>query len=426
MNFGKKGVQRKKEQLDSSSTMMGKKAGISALRVLFLSIIAFCTIVICLGVGAYRGIIDSAPDISDVNIMPLGYATFVYDADGNQLQKLNSAEGNRISVSISEIPKNMQHAIVAIEDSRFYEHNGVDPRGMLRAAAVAISTGFQRTQGASTITQQLLKNNVFTDWTEENRLQSIKRKLQEQYLAVELEKSLAAEGKNAKDVILENYLNTVNFGAGAYGVQTAAQTYFGKDCKDLTLSECAVLAAIPQNPTKWNPRNHPEKNAERRETVLDYMLEQEYITQAEHDEAMADDVYARIQERSSSSSTATPYSYFIDELISQIKQDLMEQKGYTSVQASNAIYSGGLRIYTTQDPQIQQIMDEEFQNEANFPENIQIGRYISGISIPPLTCYSALKKKPKAISTSIRRRSSARMIPLWLSGAVLRPSPRLP
>ena len=373
MNFGKKGVQRKKEQLDSSSTMMGKKAGISALRVLFLSIIAFCTIVICLGVGAYRGIIDRAPDISDVNIMPLGYATFVYDADGNQLQKLNSAEGNRISVSISEIPKNMQHAIVAIEDSRFYEHNGVDPRGMLRAAAVAISTGFQRTQGASTITQQLLKNNVFTDWTEENRLQSIKRKLQEQYLAVELEKSLAAEGKNAKDVILENYLNTVNFGAGAYGVQTAAQTYFGKDCKDLTLSECAVLAAIPQNPTKWNPRNHPEKNAERRETVLDYMLEQEYITQAEHDEAMADDVYARIQERSSSSSTATPYSYFIDELISQIKQDLMEQKGYTSVQASNAIYSGGLRIYTTQDPQIQQIMDEEFQNEANFPENIQIG-----------------------------------------------------
>ena len=373
MNFGKKGVQRKKEQLDSSSTMMGKKAGISALRVLFLSIIAFCTIVICLGVGAYRGIIDSAPDISDVNIMPLGYATFVYDADGNQLQKLNSAEGNRISVSISEIPKNMQHAIVAIEDSRFYEHNGVDPRGMLRAAAVAISTGFQRTQGASTITQQLLKNNVFTDWTEENRLQSIKRKLQEQYLAVELEKSLAAEGKNAKDVILENYLNTVNFGAGAYGVQTAAQTYFGKDCKDLTLSECAVLAAIPQNPTKWNPRNHPEKNAERRETVLDYMLEQEYITQAEHDEAMADDGYARIQERSSSSSTATPYSYFIDELISQIKQDLMEQKGYTSVQASNAIYSGGLRIYTTQDPQIQQIMDEEFQNEANFPENIQIG-----------------------------------------------------
>lgn len=143
---------------------------------------------------------------------------------------------------------------------------------MLRAIAVAVSTGFQRTEGASTITQQLLKNNVFTDWTQESTIESIKRKIQEQYLAVRLEKALTADGANAKDVILENYLNTVNFGAGAYGVQTASQTYFGKDCKDLTLSECAVLAAIPQNPTRWNPLNHPEWNAERRETVLDYML----------------------------------------------------------------------------------------------------------------------------------------------------------
>ena len=372
MDFGREGVQRRKEQLDSTAPMMGKKAGISALRVLFLILATFCVCIVCLGVGVYRGIIDSAPDISDVNIMPLGDATFVYDSDGNQLQKLNSAEGNRVSVSIEEIPLNMQHAIVAIEDSRFYEHNGVDPRGMLRAVAVAVSTGFQRTQGASTITQQLLKNNVFTNWTEENRIQSIKRKIQEQYLAVELEKSLTAEGKDAKSVILENYLNTVNFGAGAYGVQTAAQTYFGKDCKDLTLSECAVLAAIPQNPSKWNPRTHPENNAERRETVLKYMLDQGYISQDAYDEAMADDVYARIQAQNESTSTSV-YSYFIDELISQVKTDLMEQKGYTSVQANNAIYSGGLRIYSTQDSEIQQIMDEEFQNEDNYPDSIQIG-----------------------------------------------------
>ena len=373
MNFSREGVQKKAEKLESSAAMIEKKAGISALRVLFMSLLAFFTIIICMGIGAYRGIIDSAPEISDVNIMPMGYATFVYDADGNQLQRLSSAEGNRVSVSIADIPENMQHAIVAIEDSRFYEHNGVDPRGMMRAIAVAISSGFQRTEGASTLTQQLLKNNVFTDWTEENTLQTIRRKLQEQYLAVKLEAALTAEGANAKDVILENYLNTVNFGAGAYGVQTAAQTYFGKDCKDLTLSECAVLAAIPQNPTKWNPRNHPDLNAERQRTVLDYMLQQGYITQEEHDEALEDDVYSRIQEQASAQNTAAPYSYFIDELISQIRQDLMEQKGYTKVQANNAIYSGGLRIYSTQDPRIQQIMDEEFQNEANYPESVQIG-----------------------------------------------------
>ena len=374
MNLGRKNVLDKKEALNSPSAKRKKKAGVSVLRVILYSILAVFTIVICLGIGAYRGIIASAPDISDVNIMPMGYATFVYDANGNQMQRLTYAEGNRVSVSIEDIPENMQHAIVAIEDSRFYEHNGVDPQGMLRAIAVAVSSGLQRTEGASTITQQLLKNNVFTDWTQESTIESIKRKIQEQYLAVKLEKHLAEQGENPKDVILENYLNTVNFGSGAYGVQTAAQTYFGKDCKDLTLSECAVLAAIPQNPTWWNPRNHPENNAVRRETVLDYMLDQGYITQVDHDSALADNVYARIQQHAESQSTEeAPYSYFIDELISQIRKDLMEQKGYTEVQANNAIYSGGLRIYSTQDPSIQQIMDEEFQNEANYPAGTEIG-----------------------------------------------------
>ena len=374
MNFGRKNILDRKEQLNSSSAKLQKKTGVSLLRVVLYAILALCTIGICLGIGAYRGIIASAPDIADVNIMPMGYATFVYDSNGNQMQRLTYAEGNRVSVSIGDIPENMQHAIVAIEDSRFYEHNGVDPQGMLRAIAVAVSSGLQRTEGASTITQQLLKNNVFTDWTEESTIESIKRKLQEQHLAVKLEKYLAEQGENPKDVILENYLNTVNFGSGAYGVQTAAQTYFGKDCKDLTLSECAVLAAIPQNPTWWNPRNHPENNAIRRETVLDYMLEQGYITQEDHDAALADDVYTRIQQHAESQSTEeAPYSYFIDELISQVRKDLMEQKGYTEVQANNAIYSGGLRIYSTQDPAIQQIMDEEFQNEANYPPGTEIG-----------------------------------------------------
>ena len=164
MNLGLKGVQRKEEELVSPSVKTKRKVGVSALRVFFYGLLAVFTIVLCGGIGAYRGIIDSAPDISDVNIMPMGYATFVYDSDGNQLQKLTSAEGNRISVSLKDIPEHMQHAIVAIEDSRFYEHNGVDPQGMLRAIAVAVSTGFQRTEGASTITQQLLKNNVFTSF----------------------------------------------------------------------------------------------------------------------------------------------------------------------------------------------------------------------------------------------------------------------
>ena len=372
MNYGKKSVTDKRDKLTSSAHKVGWSAGVYALRTGYFLLLLLVVLVICLAVGVFRGLVASAPDISDVNIMPLGNASFIYDADGNQIQKLTGAGGNRISVSIDEIPLDMQHAIVAIEDERFYEHNGIDPSGILRAAVVGITNGFHFTEGASTITQQLLKNNVFTDWMEENTLEKFKRKFQEQYLALELEKYLTEQGKDAKSVILENYLNTINLGSGCYGVQTASQTYFGKDAKDLTLSECAVLAAIPQAPTRYNPRTHPENNQQRRSKVLSNMLEQGYITQAEYEEALNDNVYERIQMQGQYEEQETPYSYFNDEVISQVIEDLMVQKGYTEVQARNVVYSGGINIYTTQDSWIQSVLDEEFQNPDNYPSDTQV------------------------------------------------------
>ena len=372
MNYGKKSTQKKRKKLASASPKVEKRAGVSILRILFLTFAALCVIICCMGVGAFRAIIDNSPDISDVNIMPSGNATFVYDADGNQLQKLSAPSANRVSVSIDQIPLDMQHAIVAIEDERFYEHHGIDIKGIVRAFFNGVARGFHFNEGASTLTQQLLKNNVFTNWTNEGTLERFTRKFQEQYLALQLEASLDAAGEDTKSVILENYLNTINLSAGTYGVQAASQRYFGKDCSDLTLSECAVLAAIPQNPYLYNPIRHPDENAKRRTKVLDNMLEQGYITQAEYDEAMADNVYDRIQATDSQQETS-PYSYFIDEMTSQITNDLQEKLGYTEVQAQNALYSGGLRIYTTQDPDIQAILDEEYQNEENFPSNTRIG-----------------------------------------------------
>ena len=153
MNFGKKSVSDKREKIHSASTKVGNKAGVSALRALLFGLLTLLVMGVCLGIGAFQGLIDSAPDISDVNIMPMGYATFLYDSDGNEIQKLNSSDGNRISVSIDEIPLHMQHAIVAVEDSRFYEHNGIDPRGIVRAVFVALKSRFARTEGASTLTQ---------------------------------------------------------------------------------------------------------------------------------------------------------------------------------------------------------------------------------------------------------------------------------
>lgn len=373
MNYGKNSTQKKRKKLTSASHKIKHKAGITALRITLLSIAAICIIVACAGVGAFRAILDNAPDISAVNIVPNGNATFVYDTEGNFLQKLSSSSANRTSVSIDQIPQYMQDAIVAIEDERFYEHNGIDIRGILRAFVSGVTHGFHFNEGASTLTQQLLKNNVFTDWTTEGESQRFIRKFQEQYLALQLEASLTADGQDAKAVILENYLNTINLSAGTYGVQAASQRYFGKNVEDLTLSECAVLAAIPQNPYKYNPIRFPEYNAERRQKVLNNMLEQGYISQAECDEALADNVYERIQETDQTTGESTPYSYFTDELISQVISDLQEKKGYTAIQAQNAVYSGGLRIYTTQDSEIQAIMDAEYQNEDNFPDTIQWG-----------------------------------------------------
>ena len=367
MNYGKKSTAKKRTALISRSSMMGKRARVSFIRVLFVSLIALCIAVACLGVGSFRGVIDNAPDVNDIDIMPLGYATFLYDDAGNQIRKLAAPNSNRLPVTLDQIPVDLQHAVVAIEDERFYEHNGIDVKGILRAGMKAITTG-DFSEGASTITQQLLKNNVFTNWTSEStQLERFTRKFQEQYLAVQVEK------KTNKDTILENYLNTINLGAGSYGVQAAARQYFDKDVWDLNLSECATLAGITQNPTKFNPIINPESNQKRRKEVLQHMLDQNYITQDQYDEALADDVYSRIQEaqEKNSSTENTVYTYFEDELTDQIINDLMNIKGYTKTQATNLLYSGGLKVYTTQDSTIQNILDEEYSDPSNYPDIVQ-------------------------------------------------------
>ena len=367
MNYGKKSTAKKRTALISRSSMMGKRARVSFIRVLFVSLIALCIAVTCLGVGSFRGVIDTAPDVDDIDIMPLGYATFLYDDAGNQIRKLAAPNSNRLPVTLDQIPVDLQHAVVAIEDERFYEHNGIDVKGILRAGMKAITTG-DFSEGASTITQQLLKNNVFTNWTSEStQFERFTRKFQEQYLAVQVEK------KTDKDTILENYLNTINLGAGSYGVQAAARQYFDKDVWDLNLSECATLAGITQNPTKFNPIINPESNQKRRKEVLQHMLDQNYITQDQYDEALADDVYSRIQaaQEKNSSTENTVYTYFEDELTDQIINDLMNIKGYTKTQATNLLYSGGLKVYTTQDSTIQNILDEEYSDPSNYPDTVQ-------------------------------------------------------
>jgi len=368
MNYGKKGAKKREAELTSKSTVIKKKLHVTFFKALLLLFFAVVILGGSTAFGVWKGIIDSAPSIDELDATPTGYQTIVLDDEGNKISTLVASGSNRKYVTINQIPQDLQDAFVALEDMRFYEHNGIDLRGIIRAGVTGIKNGFNFNQGASTITQQLLKNTVLSEvWAgEESFIDKVVRKLQEQYMAIQLEKQVD------KDWILENYLNAINLGQNTLGVAVASERYFGKPVSELTLSECAVIAAITQNPSKLNPISYPEKNAERREKTLNDMKEQGYITQEEYDEAMADNVYERIQLVNIVTGEEVINTYFIDELTDQVIKDLVEQKGYTETQAYKALYQGGLTIYSTQNTELQRIADEEVNNLDNYPTEPKI------------------------------------------------------
>lgn len=369
MNYGKTSLKRRARQIDHKPVKVRRKIGVIFGKILLICILILGVVGVSTVVGAVKGILASAPDISEVDVIPTGFSTTVLASDGSEIATLVAEGSNRRSVTLDEIPKDLQHAVVAIEDERFYEHNGIDLKGIARAL-VADLKSMDFTQGASTITQQLVKNNVLSEqWESENTgdiskiekmERQIQRKIQEMYIAVELEKKV-----DDKDWILENYLNSINLGNNTLGVQAAAERYFGKDVSELTLSECAVIAGITKNPSGYNPILYPEQNAKRRKMVLDAMLKQGYITQKQYDEAMADDVYDRISEHNSGFETSMN-SYFVDAVIDDVFNDLVNVKGYSESDAYKAIYQGGLTIKSTQNLDIQKICDEEVANASNY------------------------------------------------------------
>lgn len=365
MNYGYRETISKQKNLVSTGQRLSKKSLVVFFKILLYILLLICITGCALVFGIVRGIIDAAPDIQDVSIVPSSYSTTVYNNKEKEIAKLVTSGSNRIKVSIDQVPDNLKWAFIDTEDARFYEHNGIDIQGIGRAVVVAITT-LNPSEGASTITQQVLKNNVFTDWTSEETLgDQVKRKLQEQYLAIQLEKV------TKKETILETYLNTINLGSNTLGVQAASHRYFDKDVSDLTLSECAVIAGITQNPAAYNPIYHPKANAKRRKKILKNMLDASHITKDEYNEAMKDDVYSRIQSVDNQiTQSNNVYSYFVDEVVSQVMSDLQEQKGYTYTQAYNAVYSGGLKIYTTQDSKIQKICNKELSNAENYPNTV--------------------------------------------------------
>ncbi len=355
MNYSKKSRAKQSKEIQSKTKKVKKKTNILAFRATFIVIILAVFAVVGAGLGVVLGIINTAPDISQASIKPTtDFISFVYDKNGNEMDRLSGGE-NRIYASLDQMPDNLQKAFIATEDERFYDHNGIDIRGIFRAIAANLKSG-RSSEGASTITQQLVKINVLKDSEKKYT-----RKIQEQYLALQFDKLYK------KDLILESYLNTVPLGHGENGVQAAANRYFNKDVSDLTLSESVVISCITQNPTFYSPISKPENNRKKSETILRKMHEQGYITAMEKQEALDDDPYARIAKVNQQFIAKASHNYFVDQVVEDLIKDLQISQGISATQATNMIYGGGLHIYTTFDPEAQAIVDKHMDNEDLFP-----------------------------------------------------------
>lgn len=331
--------------------------GVRFFLVSFLLVCVMCASICGVALALYLRVyiepnakIDVNELMFDMDMTSIVYAWDPEKEDYTEYEVLRGRE-NRIWSDLDEIPKDLQNAFIAIEDKRFYEHKGVDWK---RTANGVINWIVGKEGGGSTITQQLIKN--LTD----DKDYSVKRKLNEIFRALQLEKDLGD-----KDRILEMYLNLIYLGQGAYGVNTAATTYFSKDLDELNLAECAILAGITKNPSRYDPFNHPETIKERQETILNEMCKQGMISESERDEAKAQPLEYKYE--AAKEARENTYSYFTDAVINDVINDLVEKKDYPLELAKWKVTSGGVQIYTTVEPAVQAAMEEVYEDDSNFP-----------------------------------------------------------
>lgn len=363
---------RSKQNTQKHKKPMTKKRRITITALLALALTAILTIS-TVGIYVLSFMVSYVNGEPQVNLEEYkenqDQTTFIYAYDANnevtEIARLHG-EQNRIWVTYREnpdesvIPQDLANAYIALEDKRFYKHKGVD---WFRTMSAIIKD--QGKTGGSTLTQQLIKN-----LTGENK-RTLNRKFYEILMALNLEKNVS------KETVLEAYMNTVYMNHGCYGVQTASEKYFGKNVQDLNLAECASLAAITQKPSGNDPLLHPERNRERQLTCLYNMQHEGMITQEQYDEAVAYEMvftnsenYVQSEELASkqAKNENAVWSYYVDYVIQSVRNDLMNQYGYSKSQASSMIYSGGLRIYCAVDLRVQEAMESVYVNRTSFPK----------------------------------------------------------
>ena len=373
MNYGKRGAAKKKKALRSKSKKWSKRFALTFFKAILLLILAVGIIGVCGGLGVVKGILASAPD-TDIDVSPSGFSTFVYDAEGNQIAKLDAEGSNRVPVSMDKIPENLAHAFVAIEDARFYEHNGIDIKGIIRAGFIGLTSG-HFSEGASTITQQLSKQ-LYSP-SADNVMERLFQKPIEWVIAVKLERYYT------KEEILTMYLNKFDFLNNAVGIKTAAFTYFGCEPKDLKIEEAATLVGMCKNPSLYNPVRYNERSRGRRNVVLDQMRKAGYITEAERDSLQALPLKLKYNRVDHKEGLATYFREYLRGVLTAKKPDKANYRGWQmqkyyedSLDWENNplfgwcekntkkdgtkynLYTDGLKIYTTLDSRMQQYAED--------------------------------------------------------------------
>ena len=322
-----------------------QRAKTHAVPVVIVSLFGFLLVAgVAFGIGMLGNVnkwLSDLPDYTDANEYSVSEPTRVLDANGNELATLFSQ--NRESITKDQVSQYVLKGTVDVEDERFYEHNGVDLVGIMRAV-VAQLTG--RSEGASTITQQLVRNTILS---EEQFDQTIERKVREAWIAIKMEEMYS------KDEILMMYLNTIYYGHGAYGIQAASKTYFSKNASDLTLAEAALLVGLPNSPSYYDPTVNPDGAVERRNKVLDNMLRLGSITQEEHDAAQAEPLTLAVTETSDSGVSVYSQPYFVDYVKTLLQEEF----------STDVLFKGGLTVKTTIDPTIQQAAENAAVGQFN-------------------------------------------------------------
>ncbi|WP_245984566.1 transglycosylase domain-containing protein [Biomaibacter acetigenes] len=329
--------------------MAKHKLKIFSFRNIMLTILAILFVGFGAGLGLFFSYIKDAPAF-DPNKLKPSETSFVYDKDGKEIAELHG-EQNRIPVSIDKVPDSLKNAFIAIEDQYFYQHKGINVRSILGALWADIMHGSYH-RGASTITQQLVKNAFLSPE------KTPKRKAQEAWLAIQLERHYT------KNKILEFYLNQIYFGHSAYGVESAAEIYFGKSVDQLDLAESAMLAGIPKSPSIYSPYLNFDKAKERQEIVLNAMVERNFITREQAEMAKKEKIKL-VGLKNAKADYKAPF--FTDYVIQELAAQLQKEFGITEDEAYNKIYNEGLKIYTTVDMKIQETAEKALSDPKNYP-----------------------------------------------------------